>query len=96
MYSLKSLIISSYIAMLALFLSNRLLSCDCNRNAAEKYLGLEANIGSSYGGRSSFVDDDNDDDHDDDDDDDADDDEYDGKNESSVSYSLSLRVVVSS
>ena len=61
--------------MLALFLSNKLLSLDCNRNAAEKFLGPESNIGGSYGGIFPFPDgDDDDDDADDDDNDDDDDD----------------------
>ena len=58
--------------MLALFLSNKLLSLDCNRNAAEKCLGPESNIGGSYGGIFPFLDGDDDDDDDDDDEDDDD------------------------
>ena len=60
--------------MLALFLSNKLLSLDCNRNAAEKCLGPVSNIGGSYGGIFPFLDGDDDDDDDDNDDDDNDDD----------------------
>jgi hypothetical protein len=60
--------------MLALFLSNKLLSLDCNRNAAEKFLGPESNIGGSYGGIFPFPDGDDDDDDADDDDDDNDND----------------------
>jgi len=87
--------------MLALFLSNKLFSCDCNLNVAVVCLGPEPNIEGSTGGRFRVFEDDNDDiDDDDDEDDDEDDDkdqsedatdDDDGMNEFSLSCSLSSR-----
>ena len=56
--------------MLALFLSNKLFSCDCNLNVAVVCLGPEPNIEGSTGGRFRVFEDDNDDIDDDDDEDD--------------------------
>ena len=61
--------------MLALLLSNKLFSCDCNLNIAEKCLGFLANMGGQYWGKLKDAEEDDDDNNDDNDDDDDDDDE---------------------
>jgi hypothetical protein len=71
-------------AMLALFLSNKLLSWDCSLNVAEKCLGLDANIGGSYGGKFKFEDNEEEED-DDDNNDKIDEDDKDGMNKLSLS-----------